>query len=134
MTCFANRIPDDEFEYGPQIPASSDLPSTPNAKTQTQDAGLLIYTLSDVGAINIADLCSNFQRVVSMLWACCGHADDMVPTVSCQKGPRQPPCRRHVGPTCRRRVTCRHFQDFLPTRHGQHILLSLEVLTLEVEA
>ena len=56
----------------------------------------LTTSLSDVGAIDIADLCWHFQRVVSMSGACRGHAD-MVPTVSRPKGPRQPQCRRHVA-------------------------------------
>ncbi len=44
---------------------------------------------------------------------CRGHAD-MVPTVSCQKGPRQQPCRRHVAdmsPTCRVSEFLRLFAD-----------------------
>jgi hypothetical protein len=63
---------------------------------------------------------------VGMSWAC-RHGADGVASKRATTTPKSATCRPDMSPTCRRRVACRHFPVFLPTRHGRHILLRPKV-------
>ena len=61
-------------------------------------------------------------HVADMSWAC-RHGADGVVSKRATTTTMSATCRADMLPTYRRHVACRHFRDFLPTRHGRHILL-----------